>query len=105
MAGRPLGSTNKPKISDYVTPEEITELVNLAIKEAKAGKVEMLKFMLEQILGKARQNIGLDGGEDDKPIRLLNYIQNNAIRDNNGDKENTVNDEEDTGDTGGHFGQ
>ena len=69
-AGRPKGSTNLPKIGDYITEEEVKELVGMAKLYAKAGKTDLLRFILEQIFGKARQNIRLDGGEDDKPITM-----------------------------------
>lgn len=61
-AGRPKGSGNKPRISDYITLDEVKALVETA-KRTAGDKPELLKFLLEQIFGKARQNIGLDGGE------------------------------------------
>lgn len=97
---RPVGSTTKPQIRDFVTPDEIIEFVEITKKLIKAGNTDLLKWMLDQLYGKARQNIGLDGGTDEAPMRLLNYIEKNAIRNNNGDKENTADDQENTGDTG-----
>jgi len=69
--GRPKGSSNKLKIWQFVTPDEVTELVELAKEEAQDGKTDMLKFLLEQIFGKARQNVGLDGGEDGTPVVFM----------------------------------
>lgn len=70
-AGRPLGATNKPKLSDHLSAEEIELLVSIAKRKAEEGDTNMMKFILEQIFGRARQNIGLDGGEDGKPIVFI----------------------------------
>lgn len=71
-AGRKKGSTKKPQISDFITEREVKELVKIAKTQAK-DKPDLLKFLLEQVFGRARQNIGLDGGEDDKPINIISY--------------------------------
>ena len=55
-AGRPLGAKSRPQFKDYVTEEELKELVNIAKEQAKT-KPELLKFVLEQIYGKASQPI------------------------------------------------
>ena len=59
-AGRPEGTTKKPKISDYITEAEVKSLVATAKKQAKM-KPELLKFLLEQIFGKAPQSLELPG--------------------------------------------
>lgn len=42
------------------------------IKKAKrSGKT--LEFVVNQAIGKPRQNIGLDGGDENKPINIINY--------------------------------
>ncbi|MBU1446543.1 hypothetical protein KKD70_04765, partial [Patescibacteria group bacterium] len=69
--GRPKGSTNRPRISWYVTEKETGELLELAKEKAKEGNTDILKWILEQVLGKARQNVGLDGGEEGTPIMYL----------------------------------
>tara|TARA_R110000868_G_scaffold99181_1_gene273047 strand:- start:1165 stop:1431 length:267 start_codon:yes stop_codon:yes gene_type:complete len=56
-AGRPIGSTTKPRISDYLSEERIRMLVNKAIDTANEGDVTMLKFILEQHFGKAIQPV------------------------------------------------
>ena len=63
MAGRPKGSTNNPKLRDQLTPKQVTSLVNKAIEKAQEGDSIMLKFILEQIYGKALQPIGNDEGK------------------------------------------
>ena len=70
--GRPLGSKNKENILKYkiknsFTREEILDLVEMAKKKAVSSE-KMLIFLLEQVFGKARQNLGMDGGDSDKPI-------------------------------------
>mgnify|MGYP001615419416 CR=1 FL=1 len=60
--GRPIGTTTKPKISDYITEAEVRTLVATAKKQAKM-KPELLKFLLEQIFGKAPQSLELPGRE------------------------------------------
>lgn len=70
-AGRKLGSSDKPKITDYMTEKEITDLVSLAKEQAKE-KPELLKFLIEQYFGKARQQIELSGGEEPIGIEVRN---------------------------------
>ena len=70
--GRPKGSSNKPQIWNYVTPDEVAELMTLA-KEQAREKPELLKFLLEQIFGKAKQNLGLEGGDSGLPIYVIKY--------------------------------
>ena len=72
-AGRPMGSTTRPQISDFITKNEVKKLVALAKKQAKI-KPELLKFLLEQIFGRPAQNVNL-GGQDGGPmlIKVLRY--------------------------------
>jgi len=69
---RPLGSTTRPQIKDFIGKEDIIKLTEKAMSKAKEGDVVMLKFLLEQVYGKAPQsmditsagkslNIGFDG--------------------------------------------
>lgn len=68
-AGRPKGSTTKPQLRDHLTKKEITELVETAKKKAEEGDVNMLKFLLEQIYGKAPQSIDL-GNKDGESLKV-----------------------------------
>jgi hypothetical protein len=43
----------------------------------------MLKFLLEQIYGKPRQNVGLDGGEDGVPIAGFTFVTNGGTTPDN----------------------
>jgi hypothetical protein len=56
-AGRPKGSTTKPRMSDYLTEKDVKQLVSKALELAKDGNDNMLKFVLEQHLGKAIQPV------------------------------------------------
>ncbi len=66
-AGRPSGSTSRPQIRDFVTADEVKDLVETCKKQAKEGRPELMKFLLEQIFGKAVQPIGNDG---DEPFKI-----------------------------------
>lgn len=74
-AGRPPGSTKKPRFSDYLSPEGAKQLADKAIEMANAGDTQMLKFVLEQHFGKAPQSMDITSG--DAPIPLLNALRNN----------------------------
>jgi hypothetical protein len=45
--------TNRPQLRDILTQEQIDALVTKGIEKVDAGESLMLKFMLEQIFGKA----------------------------------------------------
>lgn len=59
---RPKGSTTKPKITDFVSKEEIAELFVIAKEQARKNPI-IMKFLLEQVLGKAPQPISNDNGD------------------------------------------
>ncbi len=73
-AGRPKGSTKKPQFGDFVTEEEVQSLVQEAKEQARAGKTDMLRFVLEQIFGRAPQNIDLTS--QGEPLPLLGGLSN-----------------------------
>ena len=58
---RPLGSTTRPQIKDFIGKEDIIKLTEKAMSKAKAGDVVMLKFLLEQVYGKAPQSLEVEG--------------------------------------------
>ena len=96
MAGRPQGSTNLPKIRDYIDKDQIEKLVRLCLKSAfEAKDITMQKFLVEQIFGRAPQTMDLTSGGE-KIIPLLNYVRNN-----NGNDKNTEDEEKDKSDTRG----
>lgn len=57
MGGRPKGATTKPRFSDYVTEDQVKKMISKAIEMAGEGNETMLKFCLEQHLGKAMQPV------------------------------------------------
>ena len=66
-AGRKPGVTNRPQLRDMLTQDQIDALVAKGIEKADAGDSLMLKFMIEQIFGKAPQPLtGAEGG----PIQI-----------------------------------
>lgn len=66
-AGRPVGSTTLPKLRDQLTDAQVNTLVKTAVEKAEAGDSILLKFMLEQIYGKAPQPLT---GDKDNPVWL-----------------------------------
>lgn len=65
-AGRPKGSSNRPQIRDYFTPKDVQEVVEM-LKTHMVDDMNLLRFVAEQIFGKAAQTIsGPDGG----PIQI-----------------------------------
>ena len=56
-AGRPKGSTTRPRLSDFLNKEQVDALVGKAIELATTGNETMLKFILEQHFGKAIQPV------------------------------------------------
>jgi len=89
-AGRPKGSSNKPKITDFMNDDDIKLLMARYLARAQEEDRVMI-HLVENVLGKARQNIGLDGGEDNKPISILN----DAILANHSNNENIEPEQED----------
>jgi hypothetical protein len=61
-AGRKPGISNRPQLRDMLSQEQIDALVAKGIEKADAGDSLMLKFILEQIFGKAPQPLTGDGG-------------------------------------------
>ena len=70
-AGRPKGTKNKLNVLDFFNEGELTELMNKTIELAKDDKGSKERiFLLEQVFGKARQNLGIDGGEEGKALLI-----------------------------------
>jgi hypothetical protein len=59
--GNANGRPKRKTINDYITPDEVDKLVRKAIALADKGDSSMIKTLLEHVLGKPRQNIGLEG--------------------------------------------
>ena len=67
--GRPKGSFKKPRFSDYLTADDVSKLVQTAIKLALDGDSNMLKLTIEQHFGKPAQ--AMDVTSDGKPVQFL----------------------------------
>jgi len=61
--GRPKGSTTKPRLSDYLSEQQVDELVKKAYEMAATGNETMIKFILEHKFGKPVQPLGNDDGQ------------------------------------------
>lgn len=55
--GKPKGAVTKPRLSDYMTEEEILAIVNKAKELALAGSEAMIKLITEQHFGKPIQPV------------------------------------------------
>jgi hypothetical protein len=60
-AGRPKGSTNRPQLCNALTQAQIDGLIAKAHDLALGGDPTLLKFILEQIYGKAPQSFEMPG--------------------------------------------
>lgn len=73
-------------IDEYIQKltEALPQITPVLIQKASEGDMNAIKEVNDRVMGKARQNIGLDGGEKDKPISItgINYIQPNGNPDN-----------------------
>lgn len=72
--GRPKGSRTLPKIRDYITPEEVKELIQTAKEQAKE-RPELLRFLLEQIFGRAPQSVNVDGNLNVSISSILDELE------------------------------
>ena len=85
----------KKKALEKVIEKYIEDLTNALpaitptlISKAREGDLTAIKEVNDRVMGKARQNIGLDGGDKDKPISItgITYIQPNGNSDNPNNK-------------------
>ena len=51
--------------------KEVGGIVQAMVTEAKAGSYQHGSYLLDRAFGKARQNIGIDGGADGAPIIFM----------------------------------
>lgn len=65
--GNPGGPGRPPKKSfrDYFSEQEEQDLI-VAVKAVMKERPEILKMTIEHIFGKPKQNMSIDGGEDEK---------------------------------------
>ena len=79
-AGRKKGSTNKLRVTDFFNGEERDRLVEqaklLTINAEGNPDKEMVKFLWEQLFGKATQRNELTGAEGE----VLKIVFDNALK-------------------------
>jgi len=77
FSGNPNGRPKRKSFRDYFSESDEAELME-RVKSAMSEK-EIMKMIVEQLFGKPRQNIGLDGGEEGKAIviKKIDYAGNN----------------------------
>lgn len=66
--GRPKGSTTRPQIRNYFSEEDVENIVEM-LKTHMVDDMQLLKFVSEQIFGKATQNVEMTGA-DGGPIQV-----------------------------------
>lgn len=76
--GRPKGSFTRPQIRDFFTEEEIKAFVESAKIEAQKDPT-MRKFLLEQIFGKAAQQMEISGPEGEPLTANLSASDRKAL--------------------------
>lgn len=71
-AGRPKGSRNKLRVADFFSAEDKEQLVEEARQKAFVEKdKDMIKFLFEQLFGKATQKIA--GDKDGDPLHVVHF--------------------------------
>jgi hypothetical protein len=75
-AGRPKGSTQRPQLRDYFDEQELLDFIEL-VKTDMVEDMTILKFVGEQIFGKAAQPISGDP-VDRTPIPIMHVSRDNA---------------------------
>lgn|SRR3990167_1721423 len=86
--GRPLGS-GRPNFNEYISEQERTDFIKW-VKENYQTKLELARWMGDQIFGKAPQTMDITSAG--KPLPLFDYVQS---RKNNSDGENKDSEEKD----------
>ena len=66
--GRPLGSTNKLKISDFMTYEQMEEVFVHYLAQAQKDN-RVLLHLVDQLAGKAKQQMELTGDKEN-PVSI-----------------------------------
>jgi len=73
--GRPKGTSNKLRVTDFFNGDERDQLIAAAKQKALVDQdKEMIKFCWEQLFGKATLKIA--GDESLDPLKLIQIIKN-----------------------------
>jgi len=65
--GRPVGSSNKPRITDSISEEELGNIARKAVELAISGDSNMVRYILDHYWGRAPQALT---GPDGEPLVL-----------------------------------
>lgn len=63
----------RTQLKDYLTEEDVQKMIKLATGLAEKGDVVMLKFLLEQVFGRAPQPMKI-GGDENNPEPIQIYL-------------------------------
>lgn len=77
---RALAIERMNEAMSLMVEENLRDIVLPQIEKAKNGDTQAFIALTNRGIGLPRQNIGLDGGEEDKPIPLLILKNKNALR-------------------------
>ena len=69
QTANPYGRPKKYTIHDYITPEQVEEIIKIAKDKAEQGDINMIKMIVEHVFGKPRQSIE-HTGEDGEAIKV-----------------------------------
>lgn len=58
------------RLREYVTEKDVQKIVKNAVQMAKEGDKKMVTFVVEQLFGKAKGTTIMEGGDEDKPVKL-----------------------------------
>lgn len=70
---KPAIVESQKEIEDYLAGEYDDEKDVYYFITTKVPDNKAIDSMFDRVFGRARQNIGLDGGEEGKPINIINY--------------------------------
>lgn len=59
------------KAVEQIVLSKAEEIINVQVGAALQGNLQAGQYLLDRTFGKARQNIGLDGGEEGAPIIFM----------------------------------
>lgn len=82
-AGKPKGATTKPRLSDYLSKDQVDNLVKKAYELAATGNTDMIKFILDHNFGKAPQALDHTTNGKELPTPIFDVFSNNCDKENN----------------------
>lgn len=68
------------KAVEQIILSKAEDLINVQIEAALSGHIQSGQYLIDRTFGKARQNIGLDGGEEGAPIVFMPSVLVNKFK-------------------------